>query len=233
MVYDKHGRCMLSDGEYELNLQEVKGSSLRSSPKKHSSWEAVADPTEYRPFQTFSKGPSLKFRLNWSERPDPPLVQRPTPLPKRPHGDNKENRPGNSEYNQLYSSFFRTWFNNLFINIISASLEHCTVNNSNNNTSNSNNHSNDNNSTSLPAAVSPATPSKESVKMELLAANTQQIVYQFLYNNNSRQQTEACEDLHCPWCYLDCGTLYSLLKHLKLCHARFTFTYVVSFFFVF
>lgn len=53
-----------------------------------------------------------------------------------------------------------------------------------------------------------------------------QIVYQFLYNNNSRQQTEACEDLHCPWCSLDCGALYPLLKHLRLCHARFSFTYV-------
>lgn len=51
------------------------------------------------------------------------------------------------------------------------------------------------------------------------------IVYQFHYNNNSRQQTEPCCDLHCPWCSLDCGSLFSLLKHLKLCHARFTFTY--------
>lgn len=59
-------------------------------------------------------------------------------------------------------------------------------------------------------------------------ANKLKIVYQFLYNNNSRQQTEACEDLHCPWCSLDCSTLYALLKHLKLCHSRFTFTYVVS-----
>lgn len=53
-----------------------------------------------------------------------------------------------------------------------------------------------------------------------------QIVYQFVYNNNSRQQTEACEDLHCPWCSLNCNQLYTLLKHLKLCHSRFTFTYV-------
>lgn len=98
IVYDKHGRCLLSDGEYELSLQEVKANSYRSSPKKHSSWESVADPSEYRPFQTFSKGPSLKFRLNWTDRPDPPMVQRPTPLPKRPNGDNKENRPGNSEF---------------------------------------------------------------------------------------------------------------------------------------
>lgn len=53
-----------------------------------------------------------------------------------------------------------------------------------------------------------------------------QIVYQFVYNNNSRQQTEACEDLHCPWCTINLDQLYTLLKHLKLCHSRFTFTYV-------
>jgi len=52
------------------------------------------------------------------------------------------------------------------------------------------------------------------------------IVYQFLYNNNSRQLTEAREDLHCPWCGLNCLILVSLLKHLKLCHPRFLFTYV-------
>lgn len=51
---------------------------------------------------------------------------------------------------------------------------------------------------------------------------------QFLYNNNTRQQTEARDDLHCPWCTLNCRKLYSLLKHLKLCHSRFIFNYVVS-----
>uniref|UniRef100_A0A6Q2ZIK6 Polycomb protein VEFS-Box domain-containing protein n=1 Tax=Esox lucius TaxID=8010 RepID=A0A6Q2ZIK6_ESOLU len=50
--------------------------------------------------------------------------------------------------------------------------------------------------------------------------------YQFLYNNNTRQQTEARDDLHCPWCTLNCRNLYSLLKHLKLSHSRFIFNYV-------
>ncbi|CAL4117818.1 unnamed protein product [Meganyctiphanes norvegica] len=54
----------------------------------------------------------------------------------------------------------------------------------------------------------------------------QLVIYQFVYNNNSRQQTEARRDFFCPWCSLNCIALYSLLKHLKLCHARFTFTYV-------
>ncbi|XP_041854889.1 polycomb protein suz12-B-like [Melanotaenia boesemani] len=52
------------------------------------------------------------------------------------------------------------------------------------------------------------------------------IFYQFQYNNNTRQQTEARDDLHCPWCTLNCRKLYSLLKHLKLSHSRFIFSYV-------
>jgi len=63
-------------------------------------------------------------------------------------------------------------------------------------------------------------------KKEKSVEKSQRIVYQFLYNNNSRQLTEAREDLHCPWCGLNCVVLVSLLKHLKLCHPRFLFTYV-------
>jgi len=55
---------------------------------------------------------------------------------------------------------------------------------------------------------------------------SQKIVYQFLYDNNSRHQTETREDLYCPWCTLNCKQLFSLLKHLKFSHPRFLFTYV-------
>lgn len=51
------------------------------------------------------------------------------------------------------------------------------------------------------------------------------IIYRFIYNNHSSQQTEACDNFNCPWCNLNCVALYSLLKHLKLCHPRFNFTY--------
>uniref|UniRef100_A0A3Q3XDR4 Uncharacterized protein n=1 Tax=Mola mola TaxID=94237 RepID=A0A3Q3XDR4_MOLML len=66
-------------------------------------------------------------------------------------------------------------------------------------------------------------------RREQIAAEPQQklrIFYQFQYNNNTRQQTEARDDLHCPWCTLNCRKLYSLLKHLKLSHSRFIFNYV-------
>ena len=32
-------------------------------------------------------------------------------------------------------------------------------------------------------------------------------------------------DLHCPWCSLNCMQLYAQLKHLKLSHPRFLFTF--------
>uniref|UniRef100_A0A8C7Z195 SUZ12 polycomb repressive complex 2 subunit a n=1 Tax=Oryzias sinensis TaxID=183150 RepID=A0A8C7Z195_9TELE len=66
-------------------------------------------------------------------------------------------------------------------------------------------------------------------KREQVSAEPRQklrIFYQFQYNNNTRQQTEARDDLHCPWCTLNCRKLYSLLKHLKLSHSRFVFNYV-------
>lgn len=85
----------------------------------------------------------------------------------------------------------------------------------------------------LRAAHAPAV--KESLsadvqsRREQVAAEPRQklrIFYQFQYNNNTRQQTEARDDLHCPWCTLNCRKLYSLIKHLKLSHSRFIFNYV-------
>ncbi|XP_037331884.2 polycomb protein suz12-B-like [Pungitius pungitius] len=66
-------------------------------------------------------------------------------------------------------------------------------------------------------------------RRELVSAAPRQklrIFYQFQYNSNTQQQTEARDDLHCPWCTLNCRKLYSLIKHLKLSHSRFLFTYV-------
>lgn len=42
IVYDKHNRCLLTDGDYELGLQEVQ-TNVRASPKKHSSWECITE----------------------------------------------------------------------------------------------------------------------------------------------------------------------------------------------
>lgn len=96
-VYDKHNRCLLTDGEYELGLQEVQ-TNVRSSPKKHSSWETVADIKDCEPFNMFRQGPTLKFRLSWTTEPSNGLVDRPSPIPPIPNGDNKENRSANGQF---------------------------------------------------------------------------------------------------------------------------------------
>uniref|UniRef100_A0A8C4DZF5 SUZ12 polycomb repressive complex 2 subunit b n=1 Tax=Dicentrarchus labrax TaxID=13489 RepID=A0A8C4DZF5_DICLA len=81
-----------------------------------------------------------------------------------------------------------------------------------------------------PLATRPATTDTDiQTRKEQVPCEPRQklrIFYQFLYNNNTRQQTEARDDLHCPWCTLNCSKLYSLLKHLKLSHSRFIFNYV-------
>lgn len=65
-------------------------------------------------------------------------------------------------------------------------------------------------------------PTKDSTEVP------KRVYYQFLYNNNLRQQTEARDNLRCPWCSINCMELYGLLKHLTLSHSRFNFTLVVS-----
>lgn len=84
----------------------------------------------------------------------------------------------------------------------------------------------DNRLTQVP--LNSGTVSKEEEQMT--PKKRQRVFYQFLYNNSTRHQNEARDDLSCPWCALNCISLYGLLKHLRLCHARFNFIYVVRYF---
>ncbi|GAB6031170.1 suppressor of zeste 12 [Chamberlinius hualienensis] len=169
VLFDKHGRCLLVDGDYELVLQEV---LIPKSSGKNSTWETMDEMDKnFDQFDIFKTSPTLRFSLRWSNvivNGDIPL-----PLPAL----TKSN--GNS-YLGMMTCQRNTFSNNV-----------------------------------------------KQVDGNLKRRNPK-IFYQFLYNNNTRQQTEAREDLHCPWCSLDCAKLYSLLKHLKLCHSRFIFTYIVS-----
>ena len=177
VVYDKHSRCLLTEGEYELVMADCEGKSNKISPqKKSSSWEIIDAETaamSSQQFQVFSHSPTLKFRLSWSSEPAGAMVERPRPLMPRDNG--------------LEAAYTRR--------------------------------EKQKKEKSVKRQRSPG---------EAGGGKVTRIVYQFLYNNNSRQQTEAREDLHCPWCSLNCLQLYSLLKHLKLSHPRFLFTYVVS-----
>ena len=67
----------------------------------------------------------------------------------------------------------------------------------------------------------------ETVVVQESTATPQRVHYHFMYNNKTRQQTQSQDDFRCPWCRLNCFRLYSLLKHLRCCHFRLSFTYHV------
>jgi polycomb protein SUZ12 len=152
----------------------------------------------YQQLDVFGNSPTLKFRLCWSSEPAGSMVERPHPLMPRDNGHSHSQQNGETISNGQHRR------ERSRLSRQSSTLSQ--------------------NSSSIGSnQVTPhhhrATPLNE---------KPPRIVYQFLYNNNSRQQTEAREDLHCPWCSLNCMELYALLKHLKLSHPRYLFTYVVS-----
>jgi len=87
VVYDKHSRCLLTEGEYELVMAESEGKS-RKSPSKTASWEIidVEAGNSSEQFQVFTHSPTLKFRLSWSSEQAGPMVERPRPLMPRDNG---------------------------------------------------------------------------------------------------------------------------------------------------
>ncbi|CAH2090954.1 unnamed protein product [Euphydryas editha] len=190
IVYDKHNRCLLTNGEYDLVLHDVtpggRSATIARSPHKAlmAQWETIPNEndvhSESNPFNIFKVRPLLKLKLSWSQEPTNGLVNRPKLYQQTGEANGIKMEPCSTKEK--------------------LSTQKCSISEIKNG---------------------------EKLKTEVSEAESkrQQIIYQFLYNNNSRQQTEACDDLHCPWCSLDCGALYSLLKHLKLCHSRFNFTY--------
>ncbi|XP_037806254.1 polycomb protein Su(z)12 isoform X1 [Lucilia sericata] len=204
IVYEKNSGC-IPEGDYEAALQELNSSSIKSFSPKKRSWETLPD--NYIPitmkFDVFSQYPTLKFRLTWSANELPKeisLTEMDTycTFNDLTHGIDCENT--------------NTTNNNDQINHNNNCLKTATnMSTSSTATTKNNGKSNNNNTTTI---------SKPLAKTEKI-----QIVYNFLYSNNTRQQTEYTQEVICPWCGLDCMRLYSLLKHLKLCHARFNFTY--------
>lgn len=196
VVYDKQSRCMLTDGEYELELKERPASSVKCaySPKKHPTWETIPDmgnaSLDKTAFDDFHSKPVLKFRLAWTKERCAPFVDRPLPITVI-----KKHQP------QVLVDAGAA----LAIKSADANGDNAMV-------------APDNNNTKRVVSVIGA----DSLSPAQLAG----VDYFFFYSNNTRQQTQVTDDYQCPWCSLNCCALYALLKHLKLCHARFNFTYV-------
>ncbi|XP_021707582.1 polycomb protein suz12 isoform X1 [Aedes aegypti] len=238
IIYDKYGRCLLKEGDYELTVQEILPHQQQmqkyNSPKKNATWETIQPLNgdrhdmdiidiykqngidDQNPILMFRKSPSLKFRLQWTKEALPVLVDRPQPLSIVLNSSNdKENHKPD-----VMSSTFKR---NLSININNNSILTPAAATGNSNVPTP---LDANTGALVPMGASYPTPGSTELKLYADEPKIDHIIYQFVYNNNSRQQTETKSDFHCPWCSLNCGTLYPLLKHLKLCHARFIFTYI-------
>ncbi|XP_073843557.1 polycomb protein Su(z)12 isoform X2 [Musca autumnalis] len=185
----------IPEGDYDAALQELNSSIIKSFSPKKRSWETLPD--NYIPI-------SMKFDV---------FAQNPTLKFRLTWTANELPKEIAAKDMEKYGSFSE---------ITNGSHQEEDVQEQLNN----NNNNNNNNSNCLKggSAITKATRSSSS-KKPLAKTEKIQIVYNFLYSNNTRQQTEYTQEVICPWCGLDCMRLYSLLKHLKLCHARFNFTY--------
>ncbi|XP_061387997.1 polycomb protein Su(z)12 [Musca vetustissima] len=195
IVYEKNIGC-IPEGDYDAALQELNSSIIKSFSPKKRSWETLPD--NYIPI-------SMKFDV---------FAQYPT------------------------LKFRLTWSANELPKEIAAQdmekyARFSEISNDEEDEEEEQEHNNNNNclkagsgkTRSQLSAVAAAAAAAASSKKPLAKTEKIQIVYNFLYSNNTRQQTEYTQEVICPWCGLDCMRLYSLLKHLKLCHARFNFTY--------
>ncbi|XP_014090940.2 polycomb protein Su(z)12 isoform X2 [Bactrocera oleae] len=203
IVFEKN-ICFIPEGDYEAAMQELNSMSIKSFSPKKRTWETLPD--NYIPlslkFDVFNQFPTLKFRLTWSTN----------------------EVPGNIDAKDLnlYGDFagIKSEANDKMQSITNG-VEIPLNGNVNQNT-NIGAHVNHNNNC---VKTNGGNNGKSGIVSVCAKVEKIQIVYNFLYSNNTRQQTEYTQEVICPWCGLDCLRLYALLKHLKLCHARFNFTY--------
>lgn len=240
MIFDKHNRCTLSDGEYELTLTECTNTAQPKiySPKKHPTWEEIPEHCldEFNkgenPLDDFTKSPTLKFRLSWTKDKYTDMVDRPLPITIRKDDfitnakENGTTTTGSGTLNRsdsVTSSESVCVMNGNGTSNSTATTTAATTTQANANASSTNKPNTSISAKTHVAVNSNGMSQSMIVKLHDIASR---IIYHFIYNNNSSQQTETFDNFNCPWCCLHCLSLYSLLKHLKLCHARFNFTYV-------
>lgn len=85
IIFDRHGRCLLNPGHYELMLElqpfEESTQLCKSSPKKNSSWESI-DNLKFD--GVFNNNSVLKFTLNWNNENSNSSLERPRLRPLKP-----------------------------------------------------------------------------------------------------------------------------------------------------
>lgn len=107
VVFDKHNRCVLTDGSYEISVHEKHNATVKTfSPKKHLTWEQIPETCldefskSENPINGFNQKPTLEFRLSWTKDKSNDMVDRPLPITIRKDDNfiaNKENEPDQNQ----------------------------------------------------------------------------------------------------------------------------------------
>lgn len=226
MLFDKLGRCLLTEGEYQLSLQEAlpspalqlvsssTGSSngglngstaapIIANDPKTASWENLSvfhsDSSGFE--DQFDKNPIIKFQLHWTDAPYCGDYQRIVEVKQEPTGDIQMN--GNSSEGEGEEEDEETSKGETKIKTMKKRKKTEKGNDERN-------------------------VEKILAAHEIFGGPSAdlRIAFHFVHNSVSHQTTEQTNSRDCPWCSLGCLSLYSLLKHLKLCHARFAFNFV-------
>nr|CAB3266719.1 polycomb protein suz12-A [Phallusia mammillata] len=202
VMFNSEKQLLLSDGEYELSLTRTKSEGV--GRKRNATWEALDGGRDIELLSTMNSAPVLKFKLCWSAN------EKPGPLSASENGDTKNATSDEPETKRMRRR---------------PSVKTNAASETNGDTDKPN---------TLPVELveyrksklqSATFPKGDRDEDSVMSEDKVLVYYQFIYNSETQQQTEAREDLFCPWCQLNCMTLYGLIKHLKLCHPRFNFTY--------
>lgn len=202
IILDKAGKCVLTEGEYELKLNVR--STNDDGDYKNLRWQEL--PRLYAD-NSFSEHPTLKFRLVWS-RGDHQGSQDCNGNVNRRNANNTQLRDDSSNGSDISNGGVRE--------IRSGASSSCSRSSS---SSSSSGHG-----TMTDKLTKPTNNNKNKAILRLHDC-TSRIIYRFIYNKNMSQQTETFENWNCPWCKLNCIHLDSLMVHLRLTHDDFEFEF--------
>lgn len=199
-VFDKHGRNLLVNGLYQVTALERHA----FRPSQMLCWENFPSEAD-------------QHIANWAEEVN------------RYYFSEEDNNPFRTFEKTPKITIYMEWTRSKITGNHYISRPKFLTDQHNNNNNHSSNKENSLNGTqnfNNGSLTNGNVSSKHSRSLQDIVINHKPFIFQFIVNSSTKQRTEERNDYVCPWCSLNCIQIYSLMKHLKLCHARLLFQFV-------
>lgn len=205
-VFDKHGRCVLVDAEYELNLDE----SMEMTTTRMT-W-ASNIPKVLAGDKRYFENRSLKFSVQWSSNNDGIKSESASPTHQQQHENAGAPAATTDTADwgdvRIGSTTSLSTSSGILSDMSSDDAEITAIT-----------------TKKLPNTLPSVLTNRHSPFVDLLSTISSHLIYRFIYNDDLSQKTVTWDEFLCPWCDLNCRSLHPLLMHLRLCHDRFKFSY--------